>query len=261
MSSLIVSTFVDQLMSSSNSNDVYNLLLPTYTPITGSVVNVAIAGNSYTATSSAVTFTYSEPTPSVLRATTVRISATVDSTITIPTTFSANRGGNITSLFVPAGTTLTVKLQYISGWEILGDPIQTSGSGSFALTDGATLNNPKGLKRSITWTIAGSLIATGSKDFVIVPYDCTITKVTLLADQQGSAVVDIWKDIYGNFPPTVADSIVSSSYPTLSSATKYQDSTLAGWTKTITSGDILRFNLNSISSIQRLNMVLEVTTT
>src|SRR5690606_31919691 len=72
----------------------------------------------------------------------------------------------------------------------------------------------------------GAAITTGEKGHFIVDFDCTIISHTLLADQVGSIVLDIWKDTYANFPPTVADTITASAKPTLSAAQKAQDTTL-----------------------------------
>lgn len=92
-----------------------------------------------------------------------------------------------------------------------------------------------------------------------VDFSCTITGVTLLADKSGDAVVDIWKDVYANYPPTVADSICgAASKPTLNNANKYNDTNLTNWTKTINAGDILRFNLESVDQISRLTIKLRV---
>jgi hypothetical protein len=107
----------------------------------------------------------------------------------------------------------------------------------------------------------GSAITTGIKGEVVVPYACTITSYTALADQSGSIVVDIWKDTYANYPPTDADSITASAPVTISAATKAQDSTLTGWStgKNISAGDILRFNVDSAATITRLQIIIEVT--
>ena len=117
--------------------------------------------------------------------------------------------------------------------------------------------------RTLTFIIdgGGSAITTGIKGDLEIPFGCTIQQVTLLANQSGSIVVDIWKDTYPNFPPTDADSITASAPPTITSATKNQDSTLTGWTTAISAGDILRFNVDSVTSIQRLTLSLKVTTT
>lgn len=113
---------------------------------------------------------------------------------------------------------------------------------------------------SLTFIIDGGglAITTGQKGHLEIPFACTIKQVTMLADQSGSIVVDIWKDTYANFPPTDADSITASAPPTISSAQKSQDSTLTGWTKSISSGDILAFNVNSCATITRVTISLEV---
>lgn len=107
----------------------------------------------------------------------------------------------------------------------------------------------------------GSAITTGVKGDIEIPYNCTITRVTMLADQTGSAVVNLWVDTYANFPPTVADKITASAPPTISSASKSQDTTLTGWTTSLTSGSILRYNVDSASTVTRVTVSLKVTRT
>ena len=108
----------------------------------------------------------------------------------------------------------------------------------------------------------GSAITTGIKGDIVIDFDCTINSVTMLADQSGSVVVDIWKDTYANYPPTVADTITASAIPTITTALKSQDATLTGWTTAITAGDTLRFNVNGTpTSITRVLLSLKVTKT
>jgi hypothetical protein len=116
---------------------------------------------------------------------------------------------------------------------------------------------------SLTFIIdgGGSAITTGQKGHLEIPFACTITQVTMLADQSGSIVVDIWKDTYANFPPTDADSITASAPPTISSAQKSQDATLTDWTTAIAAGDILAFNVDSCTTITRVTISLKVTKT
>ena len=104
----------------------------------------------------------------------------------------------------------------------------------------------------------GSAITTGEKGHLEVPFACTIEQGELLADQEGSIVVDIWKDTYGNFPPTDADSITASAPLTISTAQKAQDATLTGWTKSLAKGDILAFNVDSCTTITRVQVSLRV---
>jgi hypothetical protein len=122
---------------------------------------------------------------------------------------------------------------------------------------------PGNATRSITFVIdgGGATITTGIKGDLRIPFSCTITGVTLLADQAGAIVIDIWKDTFANFPPTDADSITASAPPTLSNPDEEsEDTTLTGWTTSISAGDILRFNVDSVTSIQRVTLALSVTT-
>jgi len=116
---------------------------------------------------------------------------------------------------------------------------------------------------SITFIIdgGGSAITTGEKGHLEIPFACTIGKVTMLADQSGSIVVDIWKDTYANFPPTVADTITAAAKPTITTAQKSADADLTGWTTAIAVGNILAFNVDSCTDIERVTISLVVTKT
>lgn len=112
---------------------------------------------------------------------------------------------------------------------------------------------------TVTMSGGGSAITTGIKCDASIPYTCTITGVRMAADQSGSIVVDIWKDTYANYPPTVADTITAAAKPTISAATKSEDTTLTGWTTAVTAGDMLRFNVDSAATVTRLVLTLTVT--
>lgn len=113
---------------------------------------------------------------------------------------------------------------------------------------------------TITFIMDGgsSTIAKGIKSDLEIPFACTISRWTLLADRSGSIQIDIWKNTYANFPPTVANTITGSAKPLISSAVKGQSSTLTGWTISINAGDILRFNVDSVATIRRAVLSLKV---
>lgn len=113
---------------------------------------------------------------------------------------------------------------------------------------------------------AGAAISTGLKGYLEIPFACTINQVTLLADRSGSIVVDIFKCTYSQFDassthPVSGDKITASAPPTISSTTKSQDATLTGWTTSLSAGDILAFNVNSATTVQRVTLSLKVTKT
>jgi phage-related tail fiber protein len=104
----------------------------------------------------------------------------------------------------------------------------------------------------------GSTISTGIKGDITVGFNCLIQEVVLLADQSGSIVVDIWKTTYTGAPPLLANTITAAAKPTISSATKSRDATLTGWSTTITGGDVLRYKVDSATSITRCTVALTV---
>jgi hypothetical protein len=106
----------------------------------------------------------------------------------------------------------------------------------------------------------GSPVVTGPYPPFQLDFSGVIQSVTLLGDTAnvGSCVLDIWSDAYGNYPPTVADSITASAKPTLSSATKHQDATLTGWDKTITAGDSWIINVDSASTLEYVTLSVKI---
>lgn len=91
-----------------------------------------------------------------------------------------------------------------------------------------------------------------------VPFNATIVAARLLLKESGDLVIDVWKDTYANYPPTDVDSICSGVEPTASSAIKYENLTLSGWTTSITSGDCLTFHVDSASTVTQATIVLEL---
>lgn len=134
-------------------------------------------------------------------------------------------------------------------------------SSGIEFTGGPGLRTTEAVRtRQIGITIdgAGSVITTGLKGFKSFPVAGTIIGVRMLADQSGSAVVDIWKDTYANYPPVVADTITAAAKPTISGATKSEDTTLTGWNVTVNAGDVFGFNVDSAATITRLTLELTI---
>lgn len=105
----------------------------------------------------------------------------------------------------------------------------------------------------------GSTITTGVKFYVEIPVPLTITGWTLVADASGSIVIDVWKDTYANFPPTVADTIAGTEKPTLTAQQKNQDLSLSSWTTAIDVGDILAFKVDSATTVKQVTLTLRCT--
>lgn len=139
--------------------------------------------------------------------------------------------------------------------------------GSFFALNGASVGaSTEGAVAEIVFVIDGGglVITTGLKGFVEVPFNCVITEAALFADQAGSIVVDVWRCGYSAFDggvthPASSDKITASAPPTLSGAAKGRDQTLTGWTKMLSAGDVLGFNVNSVSTVLRTTLTLRVT--
>ena len=108
---------------------------------------------------------------------------------------------------------------------------------------------------------AGYNINTGVKGYLSVPFDCTVTSAFMMADKIGSVVVDVWKCTQPEFDagitfPTSADSITGTNTPTISSTTQFYSQALSSWTSSLGANDVLAFNVDSVSGVQRVTLSL-----
>jgi len=100
----------------------------------------------------------------------------------------------------------------------------------------------------------GAAISIGVKGVIEWGFNAEILGWTILADVVGDIVVDVWRDSYGNFEPTVGDTIAGTEKPTLSAAKKNQNLTLASFNKTVTQGDIWAFNVDSVADVTKVTL-------
>jgi hypothetical protein len=93
---------------------------------------------------------------------------------------------------------------------------------------------------------------------IYIREDCRIQQVIMLTrGGAGSCSVDIWRSSIGAYPPTVANSICSGVNPTITaSAVPYSNSTLTGFTTTLSAGDTLLIHLNSSSTFTVIGVFL-----
>jgi hypothetical protein len=110
----------------------------------------------------------------------------------------------------------------------------------------------------ITVDGTGSVLTTGEKGYLIIPYDGVITGWNMISDQTGSCVIDVWKTSGGTIP-TVTDTITGTEKPTLSSQQINSDLTLTSWTTSVSIGDVIAFNIDSVSTITRVNLSIYIT--
>lgn len=134
---------------------------------------------------------------------------------------------------------------------------QSDGAAWVSYTDaGASVGQTYTL--GITIDGAGAVFSTGVKGYRSIPVTGTIVSARLLADQVGDVVIDVWMDTFANYPPDVADSITAAAPPTISSDDSSEDTTLTGWTTAVVAGDVLGFNVDSVTTITRVTLELEI---
>lgn len=157
------------------------------------------------------------------------------------------------------GGGITVATSPAAPYRLVFPPTQGAAN-TMPLNDGNGNLSWASTVRSVGITIdgGGSAITTGLKGYIEVPYNGTIKGWTALADVSGSAVVDVWKAAYANYPPTVSNTIAGSEKPTVSAAIKGQDLALSTWSVTVTAGDIIAFSVDSASTITKLSISLQV---
>jgi len=128
----------------------------------------------------------------------------------------------------------------------------TSAAASLAAMDDAEI--------AMTIDGGGVVITAGKKGAIEIPFNCTIDRWTITADQSGSITIDINKSTYSGYPTTT--SITASATPAISSAQKAQSSTLTGWTTSLSAGDIVEFEVDATpTSITLATISLKVTKT
>jgi hypothetical protein len=114
------------------------------------------------------------------------------------------------------------------------------------------------LTRTINYVVdSGSIsMLSGNKGSVTLDVSGIIESLTILSDQQGDLILDIKKSNYTNFPSF--SSIVGGVYPQLINSRKVRDDNLNNWDTTIIAGDILTFDVISVSNINRFLISLKL---
>jgi hypothetical protein len=107
----------------------------------------------------------------------------------------------------------------------------------------------------------GQVITTGMKGSIIVPFACTINSWTLVANPSGSIAVDIWKTPLAGYPPADGDSITGGAEPAIVAAQSASSASLGAWDTAVSEGDILAFNVDSVTDVTLASIALKVTRT
>lgn len=106
----------------------------------------------------------------------------------------------------------------------------------------------------------GAVLTTGVYPGLPVPAAGTITAARAMSNDStsGSIAVDLWLEPYADAPPADADSITASAPVTITTATKSEDTTLTGWSKSLAVGDFIVPNIDSVTSLKNVTVYLTV---
>jgi hypothetical protein len=87
----------------------------------------------------------------------------------------------------------------------------------------------------------------------------TVTAVELIATPSGSVTVDVRKVAHASFTgPAATSTITASDTPALSSATTYSDTTLTGWTTSVSANTDFCFYLTSPTTVTGVSISVKV---
>lgn len=163
--------------------------------------------------------------------------------------FGSTTTNNYVGLAVPATITtdytITLPPSIGSANEIL--QMDATGNASF-------VSNTRTLNFVIDG--GGSVITTGSKGYIVLDGDYTVTGWTILADQSGDIIVSVNRATYANFP--TFNNIDGSEPPTLATAQKAEDLSLGTWTTTLSARDVLEFVVDSVTTVTRVTVALRL---
>lgn len=218
----------------------------------------------------------STPTLAITGTTTVSGANTGDQTITLTGNVTGSGTGSFTATIANNAVTFA-KMQAVSANILLGndasgtavEEITCTAAGRALIDDADATAQRATLGVGAIGTLATiaasfgcvigdgvNVITTNQSATIIMPFAMTITGWTIVecsdTPVSSSIVVGVWKNTYANYPPTVADTIAGSEKPTLSTGTTGQDLTLTTWTTTVTTGDIIKFNVESVTSAKRI---------
>jgi hypothetical protein len=165
----------------------------------------------------------------------------------------------VTGTITNNGTWLTIPVSYTSGALPSNNELRSVIGVRNGLQGVQGVTGPVGtVKRTVGVSIdgGGSVITTGTKGYVEVPYAGTINEWKIIADVSGSATFDVWKA--NAAIPTNANSITAAAKPTLTAAQRATSTTLTGWTTNVAANDVFGFEVESATTITKAVLIVVI---
>lgn len=114
---------------------------------------------------------------------------------------------------------------------------------------------------SVLFDNADSALTANTKLDVEIPVDITIDSWRVFSNETGSILMGVWVDDYANFPPDSSDALHSGAtgpYLLSTDILKREDTDLSDWnTQNVSAGQIMRINIDEVSTITRSTLVLK----
>jgi hypothetical protein len=179
----------------------------------------------------------------------------------------SQNGSNTTFLLTPTPSTQYPFQFYVTG-KLLDNQRDYNISGSFVVLSSSYSPLPTasdalqafglvntGLDRyknlSLTVNAGSSTVSSGVKGIITVPFNGQILGWSIIANQSGSVVFDIYKDSFTNFtyPGSAINTITGTNKPQLSGSYKYESFNLSSWDVAVSKYDVLTVNIDSTADI------------
>ena len=141
-----------------------------------------------------------------------------------------------------------------------GDVISDSGLTATTISATTYENLPTGTtigSFGITIDGGGSVITTGIKGYSVLPYNAIITGWDIVGDVTGSCVIDVWKSSSGTIP-TISNTITGTEKPMLTAQQINSNNNLTSWVNNISLGDVIAFNVESITTLTKVSLIIKV---
>jgi hypothetical protein len=174
---------------------------------------------------------------------------------------TAYAAGNTTWTYAANDVMRTANASFAAGnttWTYAANDVMRTANSAYAK---ANLANVLANTCTITYVIdgGGTVLTTGEKGSIYVPYTANVIQWTLFADQSGTANIDMWTMPYSEtIFPSVANSFTGNLGMTLSTARANQSIAFSNWRMgRINAGNVLTFNIQSTATITRLMVSLK----
>lgn len=139
--------------------------------------------------------------------------------------------------------------------------ITSEWAGSGAISSGPTTNqNIRTIGASFGAFQSGATALSGTLTYCVPTYfSGTIQSVELIGDVSGSVTVDVLTVAHTSWTGTAsASSITAAAIPALASAARFTDTTLTGWTTSVTAGTDFCFAMSSPTTVAGVSITLKV---